>query len=65
MDKYKDYRQRLLTLREEVLGRVNKINRDVHHLDQPVSADFAEQAVERENEDVLSALGEAARLDGS
>lgn len=61
MDKYENTRKKLLALREEVVGRINKIDRDVHHEDGPLSADFAEQATERENEEVLNALGEAAK----
>lgn len=61
MQKYEKYRKNLLARREVALGRMNKINRDIHHLDEPLSADFAEQAVERENEEVLGALGGAAQ----
>ncbi len=41
-------------------SRVTAINDDVSHKNQPLSADWAEQAVERENEEVLEALGNAS-----
>ncbi|WP_419812551.1 TraR/DksA family transcriptional regulator [Bacterioplanoides sp.] len=44
-----------------LLKRAEKVERDASHRDEPLSADFAEQAVERENDDVLSAIGEEAR----
>ena len=41
-------------------SRVTAINDDVCHKKQPLSSDWAEQAVERENEEVLEALGNAS-----
>lgn len=41
--------------------RADKVERDASHRDDPLSADFAEQAVERENDDVLSAIGAESR----
>lgn len=56
-------RERLLQRREELRRRVRKITDDVRHTAGPLSSDFAEQAVERENEEVLDALGEAGRVE--
>ena len=56
-------RERLLQRREELQRRVRKITDDVRHTAGPLSSDFAEQAVERENEEVLDALGEAGRVE--
>jgi len=41
-------------------SRVTAINDDVSYKEQPLSADWAEQAVQRENEEVLEALGNAS-----
>lgn len=54
-------REKLLARREELQRRVRKIKDEVRHVSGPLSSDFAEQAVERENEEVLDALGEAGR----
>ncbi|MBT8144699.1 MAG: TraR/DksA C4-type zinc finger protein [Gammaproteobacteria bacterium] len=54
-------RRILLERRDELKKRVSKITDDVRHVSGPLSSDFAEQAVERENEEVLDALGEAGR----
>lgn len=56
-------RERLLQRREELRTRVRKITDDVRHTAGPLSADFAEQASEREHEEVLDALGEAGRIE--
>lgn len=56
-----EIRERLLERREELQKRVSQIKDDVRHTAGPLSSDFAEQAVERENEEVLDALGEAGR----
>jgi len=49
-------RDRLNALRQELHDRVTRINRDLRQRDEPVAADFAEQATEQENIDVLYAL---------
>ncbi len=56
-------RQVLLKRREELQNRVRQITDDVRHVSGPLSSDFAEQAVEREGEEVLDALGEAGRVE--
>lgn len=54
--------ERQLTERKALLiQRAEKVERDASHRDEPVSADFAEQATERENDDVLSAIGVESR----
>ncbi|MDH3647657.1 MAG: TraR/DksA C4-type zinc finger protein [Gammaproteobacteria bacterium] len=59
----KRIRKVLLERREELQKRVRTITDDVRHTSGPLSSDFAEQAVERENEEVLDALGEAGRVE--
>ena len=59
-----DYEQihvQLATRRDELLRRVTKLKREVHNRDEPYSADFAEQAVELENLDVLFELDREGR----
>lgn len=63
MDKYEDIRKRLYATREALQRRVESITADIRHSREPLSQDFAEQAVERENEEVLDALGNAARAE--
>ncbi len=59
----KRIRQVLLDRRSELQARVREITDDVRHVSGPLSSDFAEQAVEREHEEVLDALGEAGRVE--
>ncbi|TCO83343.1 TraR/DksA family transcriptional regulator [Plasticicumulans lactativorans] len=54
-------RAQLETLAAELVHRVERIDAHVHHADGPPSQDFAEQVTERENDDVLGALGVDAR----
>ncbi|MCX7087217.1 MAG: TraR/DksA family transcriptional regulator [Methylococcales bacterium] len=56
-------RENLIEMLEDLNSRLSKITHDVTHVDGPVSQDFAEQAVENENNEVLDALGEATRTD--
>ncbi len=61
MKKYEAIRQQLLTRREELNRRVNKLANSARHIDEPLTPDFSEQAVERQNDEVLEALGDAGR----
>jgi len=50
----------LQTLRDELMTRIKAIDADVHHKNEPVEKDFAEQVTQRENDEVLVAIdGEA------
>ncbi|HEY3785870.1 MAG TPA: TraR/DksA C4-type zinc finger protein [Steroidobacteraceae bacterium] len=53
-------RERLLGRREELRHRASQANADLRHESDPLSADFAEQVTQRENDDVLGALSESA-----
>jgi len=53
----------LLALRSELRERVRGLDKDVHHREEPIPADFAEQAVALENQEVLEALDEDARVE--
>jgi len=54
-------RKYLQNLRDELSQRIAAIENDVHHKDQPVEKDFAEQVTQRENDDVLNALDDEAK----
>ncbi len=60
-DQHQEIREQLLKRREQLNRRINSITEDVMHTDGPLPSDFSEQAVERENEEVMDALGEAGR----
>ena len=53
--------QQLQARRETLKTRLSSVERDASHRDEPLSADFAEQAVERENDEVLDAIGMEAQ----
>ena len=53
-------RERLLQRRFELLERDRRMQRDLSHLDHPLSADFADQAVQRQNDEPLAAIADAA-----
>ena len=53
--------QQLQARRETLKVRLSSEERDASHRDAPLSADFAEQAVERENDEVLDAIGMEAQ----
>jgi DnaK suppressor protein len=55
------FRKRLLARREELAMRASATGADLRREHEPLSADFSEQAVQRENDDVLRGLGDAAR----
>lgn len=61
MKEYEQVRANLLDMLEELDERLQKITDDVKHTDNPLSKDFAEQATETENDQVLDSLGNQAR----
>jgi RNA polymerase-binding protein DksA len=63
MKEYQEVRNHLLNMLEELDDRLGKITDDVRHVDKPLEQDFSEQAVEAENDEVLDALGNAARVE--
>jgi RNA polymerase-binding transcription factor len=56
-------RERLLKRRDELRQRANDATADLRHEADPLSADFAEQVTQRENDDVLGAISNSARLE--
>ena len=61
MKKYERIRRKLLNRRDEIEGRLNKVDQDILHTNGAPSPDSGEQAIELENDDVLEALGGIAR----
>ncbi|MEZ5542164.1 MAG: TraR/DksA family transcriptional regulator [Pseudomonadota bacterium] len=55
-------RQKLLALRDGYTRRIAALDGDLHHREQAVEKDFAEQATQRENDSVLAALDDEARV---
>ena len=56
-------RQDLLQKRNQLMARVQDITAEVRHEDKPLEKDFEEQAVETQNDQVLDALDDEARLE--
>jgi DnaK suppressor protein len=54
---------KLHALRADFMERLARIRRRLHHADGPVSANFMEQAVQRENDEVLLRLEAATQSD--
>jgi len=51
-------KQKLMAMKQELSKRISAIDRDIRH--EGMSADWAEQATERENDEVLESLGNTA-----
>ncbi len=54
-------KERLLTMKQELIGRVDRTHKDIHHKEERVSANFSEQSVEMESQQLLYALDEEGR----
>ncbi len=48
---------------EALEDRLERITTDVRHTEKPLDQDFAEQAVETENDQVLETLGESTAME--
>ena len=51
-------KQKLLDMKQDVSQRISAIDRDIRH--EGMSADWSEQASERENDEVLESLGNSS-----
>ena len=58
---YAVFETRLHELRDEMTSRIKAIDKDVHHREEPVEKDFAEQVTQAENDEVLNALEDEAK----
>jgi DnaK suppressor protein len=56
-------RERLLKRRDELRQRASDASADLRHETDPLSADFAEQVTQRENDDVLGAISHSAQAE--
>ena len=52
------FRQILLDMKQDVSQRIDAIDRDIRH--EGMTADWSEQASERENDEVLESLGNSS-----
>lgn len=55
------FKENLLVLRDDLLQRVDALAKDLHHENEAVEKDFAEQATQLENDEVLNALDDEAK----
>lgn len=63
MQEYEPLRHQLNARYAALQTRLQKITREVQHQNEPLNADFAEQAVQRENDEVLDALDNSLRAE--
>jgi len=56
MSNNNDVHKELMEKLEDLTSRLGDLEKDIHRTESPVSADFAEQATETENDEVLVAL---------
>lgn len=61
MNSFDEVKKQLQSLRNEYTQRIDAIEVDTHHKENPVEKDFAEQATQSENDDVLAALDNEAQ----
>ena len=62
MESFDNIKKQLLSLRDDYTRRIDAIEIETHHKEEPVEKDFAEQATQSENDDVLAALDDEAQL---
>lgn len=60
MTEYKQVRNTLIEMLEDLNDRLAKITQDIK---EPLNQDFEEQATQAENDEVLDSLGNAARTE--
>lgn len=53
--------QRLRLRRSELIQRAERVGADLRHERDPLVADFADQAVQRSNDEVLREIGDSAQ----
>ena len=56
-------RARLTSRRAELQQRLERVDADQRHLNDPLSADFAEAANQTSNDEVLGAIGDTVRIE--
>ena len=63
MKEYEEVRSNLIAMLEELNLRLSRITNNVKHADMPLEKDFAEQATQNENDEVMDYLGNSARTE--
>ena len=63
MKEYEEVRSNLIAMLEELNLRLDRITKNVRHSDVPLEKDFAEQATQNENNEVMDYLGNSARTE--
>ena len=63
MKEYDEVKRTLIAMLEELNLRLNRITDNVRHADAPLEKDFAEQATQNENDEVMDYLGNSARTE--
>ena len=63
MNDYQTTRQQLVSQLEELNLRLDRITHNLKHENQPLEKDFAEQATQNENDEVMDYLGNSARTE--
>ena len=63
MKKYEEVRNNLVAMLDELNLRLARITNNVKHSEVPLEKDFAEQATQNENDEVMDYLGNAARTE--
>ena len=61
MKEYEKIRSNLIAMLEELTHRLARITNNVKHSDMPLEKDFAEQATQNENIEVMDYLGNSDR----
>lgn len=56
MTGFQNIKENLKARRSEIIERLDRVESQLRHTDKPLDDDFAEQAVERANDQVLEAL---------
>jgi len=54
---FADIARRLKARRDELNGRLSEVRADQHRVREPLSLDSADRATQRENDDVIDAIG--------
>jgi DnaK suppressor protein len=63
MKEYEEVRSHLIAMLEELNLRLTRITNDIKHSDVPLEKDFAEQATQNENDEVMDYLGNSAQTE--
>jgi RNA polymerase-binding protein DksA len=61
MKNLQHFKQKLIRLKDDMSQRIASIDKDIKH--EGMTADWTEQATERENDEVLETLGNASELE--